>query len=80
MYCKNCAKYEGNCGNHFIDWNGHINYDISNEAFDGSCFIPSEEYKEELKENIAKEIVDNYSIESIKRALAILETETEEKT
>lgn len=30
--CKDCAKYKGNCGNHFKDTNGHINYEIPAES------------------------------------------------
>lgn len=30
--CKECAKYEGNCGYHHVDENGHVNYEICGEA------------------------------------------------
>lgn len=34
MSCKNCANYKGDCGSHFVDGNGHINYEIaSNGSF-----------------------------------------------
>lgn len=34
MSCKNCANYKGDCGGHFVDENGHINYEIaSNGSF-----------------------------------------------
>lgn len=34
MSCKNCANYKGDCGRHFVDGNGHINYEIaSNGSF-----------------------------------------------
>lgn len=26
--CKNCKLYKGDCGHHFVDGNGHIDYDI----------------------------------------------------
>lgn len=31
MKCKNCTKYKNDCGHHFKDSNGHINYDCPAE-------------------------------------------------
>lgn len=30
--CRNCKLYEGDCGHHFKDGNGHINYDCPSEG------------------------------------------------
>lgn len=32
MECKNCKNYKDNCGCHFIDSNGHIDYEIPRES------------------------------------------------
>lgn len=76
--CRDCYQYIGDCGHHFKDWNGHINYEIPSEGmFDGvigdtpRCFRPSEEYLDSIKEEYAKDIAKKYSIEVIKRALEI---------
>ena len=29
--CKNCTNYKEDCGHHFKDENGHINYEIPSE-------------------------------------------------
>lgn len=83
--CRDCALYRGNCGHHFIDIIGHINYTIPTESkMDdatgpyGSCFIPSEQYSLETKKEIIEEITKNYSIETIRLALKKMEKESEE--
>lgn len=76
--CRDCKNYKGNCGKHFIDWNNHINYDIPAEAYTadvfsgehGSCFEPSEKYKQEQLHKVAEEL-SKYSIETLTMALEI---------
>ena len=34
--CKDCQLYKGDCGNHFVDRDEHIHYDVPNEVmYDG---------------------------------------------
>lgn len=45
--CENCTKYNGDCGYHFIDKNGHIDWDCPGEIYcdrTGHCsyFKPNE--------------------------------------
>lgn len=35
--CKSCKKYKGDCGNHFKDWLGHIDYNIPSESACNRC-------------------------------------------
>ena len=77
--CRDCKKYEGNCGHHFVDFYGHIHYDIPNETYMddsigdyGSCFEPSEEYLQERASERVKYIASNYSLKDIETALEIL--------
>lgn len=32
MKCKNCKSYKDDCGYHFIDSDGHIDYEIPKES------------------------------------------------
>lgn len=80
--CRDCELYKGNCGNHFIDGYGHINYNIPTESrmdnvigSHGSCFVASEQYILETKKEIIEEVVRNYSIETIRAALKEKEKE-----
>ena len=57
--CDSCEKYHGNCGNHFIDWDGHIRRDIPSESmYDNvvgdipSCFIASKDYLKKQREKM----------------------------
>lgn len=86
--CRDCAKWKGNCGNHFIDSAGHIDYDIAREGFYDSvfagdhaeCFVPSEEYKEKCKREMIEGIVKRYSKEQLEEALIhIIESENKAK-
>ena len=81
--CKNCAKYKGNCGNHFKDCNGHTLWDVPSESmFDGvignipSCFEPSIQYKEEQTMNLVKAL-SKYPIDILKRAIEYAEENNE---
>ena len=74
--CKDCAKYEGNCGNHFKDNNGHILWDCPNESmYDGMigdtprCFEPSKKYMDNLNSAKAKELTKLYSKDVLELAL-----------
>lgn len=66
MECKNCAKYKGDCGHHFKDFNNHIHYDIPSEAA-GDKYGGCEFYEENRSgvEIAVKELMDsNISTES----------------
>ena len=67
--CKYCEYYNGNCGNHHIDFYGHINYDIPAE-YVTNCFQPSEKFIEKQKEEKAKQL-SNYPLDIIEKALEI---------
>lgn len=74
--CKDCKRYKGNCGLHFVDWNNHINYEIPCEGAD--CFEPSQEFLKKQFEKRVREILEQYPAEAIEEAMAILkETEVE---
>lgn len=75
--CRDCKNYKGNCGNHHIDADNHIHYDIPSEAYmmnvlgeHGSCFEPSERYKQAQRDSIAEEL-SKYSVETLTLALQI---------
>lgn len=75
--CRDCEKFVGNCGCHFIDAYNHIDYNIPCEsAYDGTyggranCFVPSSEYKRALNEERAKEL-SQYSEDVLEKALEI---------
>lgn len=77
--CNNCAKFKGNCGNHFKDSNGHIVWDCPSESmYDGvigdipSCFDPSTEFQKRINMENAVEIA-KYPVEVIKMALELKE-------
>lgn len=77
--CKDCAKYKGDCGHHFKDANGHINWDCPSESmYDGiigdipACFDPSSEFQKRINMENAVEIA-KYPVEVIKLALKIKE-------
>lgn len=79
---NNCAKFHGNCRNHFEDSNGHIVWDCPSESmYDGiigdvpKCFVPSEEYKEKQKKFLIEEVARTYSIDILKAALELKEQE-----
>lgn len=78
--CRDCKKYPGNCGNHYIDSDKHINYDIASETYYddaignyASCFEMSDRCREELKTQVVKEIVNNYTLDEIKAAVMLIE-------
>ena len=73
--CKDCAKYEGDCGLHFKDTRGHILWDVPSESmYDGVigdtpyCFEPSKEYQEKNDMKLIKTLAE-YSIDILKRAI-----------
>lgn len=75
--CRDCKKYKGNCGNHHIDTDNHIHYDIPSEAYmmnvlgeHGSCFEPSDDYNQTKKQKLAMGLSE-YSIETLEMALEI---------
>lgn len=83
--CRDCKRYEGNCGNHFRDAWGHINYNIPSESsMDnsigdyGNCFVPSEEYIESKRSEIVEKLASEYSMEELASALLLLKTKNEE--
>lgn len=65
--CKNCKYYEGDCGNHHIDFNRHINYDIPAE-YVTNCFQPSEKFINKLKEEKVKQLSD-FPLDILEKAL-----------
>ena len=74
--CRDCAKFSGDCGHHFVDMNKHIHYDICNETQAdgaigdyGACFVPSKEYTLTKKEERIKQLIESYSYDDIKDAL-----------
>lgn len=76
IICKNCAHYKGNCGHHFVNADGHINYDIPSETMGDkwgggipSCWEASAEYKKERDMETVKELARCYSADILKRAL-----------
>ena len=75
--CKNCERYVGNCGYHFIDSYGHIVYDIPFEGANGECFRPSERYLNELKKQKIQSMTERYSVEELEQALKELKREVE---
>ena len=79
--CRDCKKYKGNCGNHFIDHLNHIHYDIPAEAYmedvigeHGSCFEPSDDYIQTQKQKLAMGL-SNYSIDTLEMALEIAQNQ-----
>lgn len=58
--CKNCKLYKGDCGHHFVDGNGHIDYYIPDEKarnLYGQCvfFEIKDKTIDDLLENIKKD-------------------------
>lgn len=82
--CRNCAHYEGNCGHHFRDSLGHIDYDCPREGeydgrftFDGpACFEPNEEQIRLEREMKITELT-KYSIDILEEALSRLKNKGE---
>lgn len=74
--CKDCKHYKGDCGNHFIDWNNHINYEIPCEG--AMCFEPSKEFLKKQKEQRIREIIKEYSVDEIEAAARHLKGATDE--
>ena len=80
--CKNCANYKGDCGHHFYDSNGHINFEIPSESmFDGvmacygaKCWQPNDELIERAHKKRIQEIM-NYGIDDVKEAFEILQSQ-----
>lgn len=68
--CKDCARYDGNCGFHHIDSNGHINYEIPCEAAtdrygQAMCFVDNR-----TNQQRAVEALENCFLDSeLKRAI-----------
>lgn len=63
--CRNCKLYEGDCGHHFKDGNGHIDYDCPRETCCdrmGNC-----EYYEETRNRfqIQIDLINEGEIEQI---------------
>ena len=77
--CINCAHYEGNCGHHFRNSLGHIDYDCPHECeYDGrfvcdgpACFEPNEEQIRLEREKIIAEL-SKYSIDVLEETLSRL--------
>lgn len=84
--CTTCKHYKYDCGHHFIDYDGHINYNIPRESmYDGvlgdipSCWEPSEQYKNQITNERINFLVKKYSVDELKQALAIKNTEKGDK-
>lgn len=80
--CRNCKNYKGDCGNHFVDQNGHINYEIPREScyvnrVSPFCFEPSNEYKKELFKKDVEKILGEYTPEQIEAAMKLLKKQSE---
>lgn len=84
--CTTCNYYKDNCGRHFIDNDGHINYNIPRESmYDGilgdipACWEPSEQYKKQLTNERIRLLSTNYLVDELKQALEIKNTEKGDK-
>lgn len=83
--CKNCSKYKGDCGHHFKDNDGHINYNVPSESMydrwgggNPKCWSPNEDYIQKRKEARLKYLVENYtSSELLEAATYINQTKME---
>lgn len=83
--CRDCAKYQGNCGHHHVDHgNGHINYNIPAETWmdnvigpHGSCFEPSQHYLDTLKTERVNYIIEHYSVQELENALEFINRKKE---
>lgn len=76
--CADCKHYKGNCGHHFVDWNGHINYEIPDEDMERFCFEPSAEFLEKQKEEHIKRLISEYTAEEIEEAVKKLKEVSED--
>ena len=73
-----CTHYTGDCGHHFVDSNGHTNYnDCSFEMNDGDyrnepkCFELSKDYIDYRRQHEAGHIAKMYDRKTIELALDI---------
>lgn len=76
--CADCKHYKGNCGHHFVDWNGHINYEIPDEGMERFCFEPSEKFLVKQKEEHIKRLMLEYTAEEIEEAVKKLKEAADE--
>ena len=88
--CKYCKKYKGDCGNHFIDSNGHINFEIPKETIldkynNPTCFEDTRTKYKELYDRMKEdgiceyEIPDEEDFNNILNALLIADKEEKKK-
>jgi hypothetical protein len=72
--CSDCAYYNGDCGKHFEDGDGHIHYDCPSESmFDGiigdcpKCWTPNKE-RIERRDNAIVEDIKKHKFSLVERA------------
>lgn len=75
LECKTCKKYEGNCGNHFIDpFKHHINYEIPAEGACDQCG-DCRYYERKSRYKIALQMMDEGKFDQIDRSVIHLALE-----
>ena len=65
--CKYCKKFIGDCGNHFMDSYGHINFDIPSESVldkfnNPTCFEETRTKYKELHDRMKEEGICKFCI------------------
>ena len=88
--CKYCKKFIGDCGNHFKDSYGHINFDIPSESVldkfnNPTCFEETRTKYKELYDRMKEdgicgyEFPDDEDFNNVLRALIIADREERKK-